>query len=348
MTNVYSDLIQFSGTHYDFGFLQGERLKDSFILPNRRKQWGPKPYHFIIDEKVFEQVIKQFAPGIWDEIHGLASALKWPVKDAIREFGGYYLEYGRSGCSIFTGENYMVRNYDNHPHSYEGRYVLFNPTDQGYATIGPSMQITGRTDGLNEMGLAMGYNFTNRKHAGDGFMCNMVGRIILEVCANIDEAISLLKELPHRHSFSYVLIDKTGKSVVVEASPRKVITREANVCTNHFQTLTEENRFQMDDSLRREKSIENISRTVSHPYEAFRMMNDANQGIFSSKYAAWAGTLHTALYIPNERRVGFTLGNNQKPLMIDFGKWLNGDDLHITRIKGSIPTTSSFVNMVEL
>src|SRR5699024_3508760 len=348
MKKVYSDFIQFRGSHYEYGLMQGKLLKDSFILPNRKKQWGSKPHHFIINENEFQHVIKEFASGIWEEIHGLADALKWPMEDAIREFGGYYLEYGKSACSIFTGDDYMIRNYDNHPHSYEGRYLLYQPTDQGYATIGPSMQITGRTDGLNEMGLAMGYNFINRIHSKDGFMCNMIGRIVLENSATIDEAIHLLQEIPHRHSFSYVLIDKSGNSVIVEASPRKVITRESNACTNHFETLTEENRYRMDESLQREKTIKNQGKLVTNHYDAFHMMNDSSRGIFSSKYGAWAGTLHTASYHPKTLKAGFALGGDRTPILLDFNKWLAGEDYHITRLKGAIPSSSAFVNMVEL
>ena len=213
MKSVFSDVIQFRGSHYDFGFMQGELLKDSPILTNRKRMWGSKSKlrHFIVDENEVKKMILHFAPGIWDELNGLSDSLKMNMTDTLIQFGGYYLEYGKSGCSIFTDTHYMIRNYDNDPLSYEGRYVLYQPTDHGFAMIGPSMQITGRTDGINEKGLSMGYNLINRVRSDDGFVCNMIGRMILETCANVDEAIVFLKEVPHRRSFSYVLLDQTGQ-----------------------------------------------------------------------------------------------------------------------------------------
>ncbi|WP_047980499.1 C45 family autoproteolytic acyltransferase/hydolase [Ornithinibacillus contaminans] len=346
MEQVYSDIIQFRGSHYDFGRMQGELLKDSPILPNRKKQWGAKRrYHFTIDEQEVKAAIMQFAPGIWDELEGLADALGWNIYDAVREFGGYYLEYGRSGCSIFTGSDYMIRNYDNHPASYEGRYMLHQPTDQGYAMVGPSMQITGRIDGLNEKGLAVGYNFVNRKKSGSGFVCNMVGRIILEACASVDEAVAMLKEIPHRHSFSYVLLDKLGATYVVEASPRRVDFHQSNTCTNHFDKLTEENRYRMDESMQRQQVMQRQEKDLVNGYEAFRMMNDMDKGVFSSKYGAWAGTLHTSAYFPKEMKAWFSIGGDQKPVIIDFGKWLAGERVMIRQIKGKLDASTPFVNM---
>src|SRR5690606_8666747 len=96
-----------------------------------------RKYHFIINEQEVRRMFMRFSPGIWEEIEGLADALQMSIHDAIVEFGGYYLEYGKSGCSIFTGKDYMIRNYDNHPASYEGRYIFFQPTSGGYATVGP-------------------------------------------------------------------------------------------------------------------------------------------------------------------------------------------------------------------
>src|SRR5699024_5956182 len=146
-------------------------LKDSPILKNREKQWGPKKdRHFIIDKERFEHVKEQFSPAILKEIHGLADALNMNLIEAYRLFGGYYREFVQSGCSIFTDPDFMVRNYDTNPMSYEGRYMFYQPTDQGYAVIGPSMQITGRIDGMNEKGLALGYNFTHSKKSSDGFL----------------------------------------------------------------------------------------------------------------------------------------------------------------------------------
>ncbi|WP_087973461.1 C45 family autoproteolytic acyltransferase/hydolase [Oceanobacillus rekensis] len=344
MTKVFSDIIQFSGNHYDFGYRQGELLKDSSILKHRKDQTKLRWRHFLFEESEVRQMFSLFAPAIWEEIHGLADALSMKLPDAIREFGGYYYEYGRSGCSIFTDSDYMIRNYDNAPHTYEGRYLLYKPTDQGYAVIGPSMQITGRTDGLNEKGLVLGYNFVNRKKSDDGFLCNMVGRIVLETCANVEEAVSLLKEIPPRNSFNYVLLDQTGKSVIAEVSPRNVTIRQANICTNHFEALTDENRYQMDDSIRREDNMKKLQTNVTDPYHAYQMLNDTDKGIFSKKYGAFSGTLHTAAYLPKEMKAWFALGGNRPPMIFDFGKWLNGEKLHATRIKGELDSTNAFIN----
>lgn len=348
MQKVHSDIIQFRGGHYDFGYAQGLELRDSILLPNRRKQFGSSNRQLMINEKEATEMLLIYAPRIWEEIKGLADALEWNMHDAIREFGGYYLEYTRSGCSIITGSDFMVRNYDSSPQGYEGRFALYQPTDGGYATIGPTMQVTGRTDGLNEKGLSMGYNFINRRNSEDGFICNMIGRLILENCSNVSEAIELLEEIPHRRSFSYVLLDRSGRSVVVEASPRSVVVREASVSTNHFEVLTEENRYQSDDSKRREEALLVHKEQSDDAYTAFRLLNNLDSGIFSMKYSTASGTLHTASYFPVALKMGFAIGPDRLPLMIDFQKWLDGEKLYAKRINGKIDTHFPFAHMAEM
>lgn len=153
MKHVYNDIIQYRGNHDDYGVYQGNLLKHSPIMADRKKQWASlKERHFIIDHQTIKNLLHQFAPGIWDEFKGLAEALNMSLNEAIQEFGGYcyYVEYGHSGCSIYVTTNYLVRNYDNDPASYVGRYAtIYQPTDNGYATIGPTMQ-NNRADGWNE------------------------------------------------------------------------------------------------------------------------------------------------------------------------------------------------------
>src|SRR5699024_10100073 len=159
-------------------------------------------------------------PRIWDEIKGLADVLHMPIDEAVQFFGGYYLEFVRSGCSIFADTDFMVRNYDSHPRSYEGRYLFYQPSDSGYAVIGPNMLLTGRSQRQNKKALVMGDNVAHRKPAADGVLVNMIGRLSLETCADVGDAIVLLQQIPQRNSFSYVLLEKGGGSYVGEASRR--------------------------------------------------------------------------------------------------------------------------------
>src|SRR5699024_2085096 len=119
MKQIYSDIIQFRGSHYDFGVMQGEQLKDSLTLENREKQWKIRRPRFSIEAEEVKNALLPFAPGLWDELLGMQEALGWSMEDILQDFGGYRLEYNRSGCSIFTGSDYMIRNYDYHPKTYE-------------------------------------------------------------------------------------------------------------------------------------------------------------------------------------------------------------------------------------
>lgn len=347
MQRIYSDVVQFRGNHYEFGKWQGERLKNSYILDNRKKQWKIRRPRFEIDVQEAKHAFYLFAPQIWEEFLGLRDALQWPMEHILREFSGYRLEENPSGCSVFIGGDYMVRNYDYHPKTYEGRFVLFQPIDRGYATMGPSQRIAGRTDGMNEKGLVMAYNFMHRKDPGDGFVCSMICRIVLENCATVTEAIDMLQQIPHRHSFSYILLDCSKKSVVVEATPRGVKVRQATICTNHFELLTHENRNYLDDSYERLQAIQEHTKNGTNAERAFYLLNDSDYGVFSNQYKNWAGTIHTSLYFPHEKNVWFALGDKQQPATFDFASWLCGNNFATKRIFGQVNTHLPFVHMEE-
>ncbi|GGF25492.1 choloylglycine hydrolase [Halobacillus andaensis] len=347
MKHIHSDVLQFRGTHYDFGYKQGQLLKNSLTVKNRVRQWKVRRPRFIVEETEVKGAITRFAPWLWDELLGLRDALDWSMERVMMEYGGYRIDYKRSGCSIMTGDGYFIRNYDYMPKTYEGRYVFFQPTDGGYSIAGPSQRITGRMDGMNEHGLVIGYNFMHRKKPGDGFICCMIGRLILESCANVEEAVQMLKEIPHRHSFSYIVFDRSSQTFVVEASPRGVEVRTSNVCTNHFEILKKENRNHLVDSMKRLDAINSARHRINDAYDAFRLMNDTDQGVFSKQYSNWAGTIHTSGYLPNEMKTWFALGGDQDPVEFDFSQWLSGKDFSLMQITGKVDTDIPFVHMDE-
>ncbi|UOR13513.1 C45 family autoproteolytic acyltransferase/hydolase [Halobacillus amylolyticus] len=347
MKKVHSNLLQFRGTHYDFGYKQGELLKNSLTVKNREKQWKVRKPRFIVEEIEVKEAITRFSPGLWDELVGLRDALEWSMEQVMMEFGGYRVDYKRSGCSIMTGDGYMIRNYDYMPKTYEGRYSFFQPTDTGYAIAGPTQRITGRMDGMNEHGLTLGYNFMHRKKPGDGFICCAIGRMVLESCANVEEAVTMLQDIPHRHSFSYTVFDKSNQTYVVEASPRGVAVRQSNVCTNHFEIMTKENRNHLVDSMKRLEAINNHRDELGGAHDAFRLMNDTDKGVFSKQYSNWAGTIHTSGYLPREMKTWFALGGGAEPVEFNFAKWLRGEDVELERITGEVDTDIPFVHMDE-
>lgn len=345
MKDIHSDILEFRGSHYDFGVRQGELLKDSVILDNRRKQWKAKRPRFEINVQETKEVYREFAPKIWDELLGLQESLGLPMEEVIRDFGGYRIDAMPSGCSIVTGKDFMVRNYDFHPQTYEGRFSLFQPTDGGYAIIGPTSRILGRMDGMNEKGLAMGYNFTHRKKPGNGFVCYLIGRIILETCATVNEAVELLTKIPHRGSFSYIVTDTSGETRIIEASPRAVDVRIGNVCTNHFEIQQHENRNYLKDSFDRLEAVQTQEQQTKDVMSAFRLFNDVDKGVFSTLYKSWAGTIHTSAYLPKEKQVWFALGGNQQPVVFDFNSWLQGKNLAIQTIHGAVDTDIGFAHV---
>nr|WP_307190106.1 carcinine hydrolase/isopenicillin-N N-acyltransferase family protein [Geomicrobium sp. JCM 19039] len=133
--------------------------------------------------------------------------------------------------------------------------------------------------------------------------------------------------------------------VVIESSPRGVEARSADACTNHFERLTEENRFNLDDSHRRLDLMKNAN--VQTAEEAFALLNSPEDDIFSLKYSSWSGTIHTSVYEPEKMCAWIGIGGDQTPKKFDFESWLFGTDAKGTKVYGRVDTDLPFVHMDE-
>ncbi|MCU5746183.1 C45 family autoproteolytic acyltransferase/hydrolase [Staphylococcus sp. SQ8-PEA] len=345
MQDVTSTVMAFKGSHYDLGVATAHWLKKTKIMQNREKEWKKRTPRFDIDIKETYTIFQIYAPQIWEEIQGMQEVLNIPTKQMLLNFAHYrFTDLKDSGCSVYLGDNYLLRNYDYHPATYDGRYLLFQPIDGGLAQIGPTSRITGRMDGMNEAGLVMGYNFMHRKRPQNGFVCYMIGRLVLEYCKDVPEAIQFLKELPHRSSFSYIIMDKDLNHAIVEVSPRSVEVRFDRTCTNHFKLLTHENRNYTQESKERlQRVLKNVPQHVA-AQEAFKVFNNPQYNIYSKLFKSWSGTIHTSLYKPQELEAWIALGENNMPRQFSFNHWLNNDEINLQPLEGKLDTELTFAS----
>lgn len=341
MQKISAAVQPFRGTHFDYGVQQGEWLKQTHYMQNRNYEWIKRRPKFDLDYDETKQLYMHFAPHIWEEIMGLQESLEITDRDVLLNLAHYRISPRDSGCSVYMDDDIFIRNYDYHPNTYDGMYKLFQP-EHGYAHIGPASRVTGRMDGMNEHGLVMAYNFMNRKQPFDGFTCFIIGRFILELCRTADEAAALLKELPHRGGFSYIIQDRGNHSFIAETSARGMEFREAQICTNHYEKLAHENRRYLVDSKERLDILQDIHSTSRE--ELLTRFTDPAHGLFVDNYKSWAGTIHTSIYDRKNLKTGIRLGGEGHMHEFDFAAWLDGTDITETKLNGKIDTDLSFTS----
>ncbi|WP_051314704.1 C45 family autoproteolytic acyltransferase/hydolase [Alteribacter aurantiacus] len=336
---IQVDVVQGRGSPFEFGKKQGIKLKEMplFRTHEKRRKRSMRSY----DTKIVEakRWFMELAPELWEELEGLAEGIGWSLEDTVHEYGGYQQDWKKSGCSTFMINGIYGRNYDYHPKTYDGRFVLWQPsTANGYASIGFAQRMIGRMDGMNEKGLASGYHFVNRVRPGDGFICTTINRFLLNHCRDVNEATAMLNEIPHRHAFNYSLADASGNSVVIEASSKGVRASENRTsCTNHFVLKQSENRHRIEESVERLSKLEKYVETNPDAKTCFYYLNHETYGIAKRDYENWSGTIHTACYDTTNRQVYCGVGVNAQPVHFSFDEWLNGRNNLIKKVKGNIP-----------
>ncbi|MDZ5711901.1 C45 family peptidase [Jeotgalibacillus haloalkalitolerans] len=346
MQRFHIDVIKGKGSYFQLGQTAGKLFRETPLYQThlKRRAKSKKSYH--LDMNKAEHHIKHFAPGLWDELQGLSTKLNWGFEEVVHEYSGWQQDWIKSGCSVLMKDGYFARNYDYHPKTYEGRLMIWQP-ETGYASIGVAGRMIGRIDGMNEKGLCVGFHFVNRKNPGEGFTCSVIARFLLDSCSSTDEAVEMLKKIPHRHAFNYTLYDASGNRAVVEASALGVAVRQQSndyACTNHFETPEKlnENRYQLTESKTRLQSIFDQSGQAETPLEAFYRFNDPAYRIFKKNYGSWSGTIHTVVYDPIHMKVLFGAGENAVPLEINFKDWLSGERYPVTKIFGEVDTNEQF------
>src|SRR5690625_1915234 len=191
MTPFEISIEQYRGTSYGIGYRQGQQINKSLT-----DMYSEIINEDDIDIAEFRNIYTLHAPHRLEEWHRIADAVDIPFRKAAL-FSGYVApEIQGVGCSSIVSHRMLVRNYDFSPEVDDARLVFVQP-DEGYASVGHSLHVMGRTEGVNEKGLAVALHFVNHKDTQNGLTAASVIRILLDTCENTDQAVKMIKQLPH-------------------------------------------------------------------------------------------------------------------------------------------------------
>lgn len=333
MGNFKISLEQYRGDSYDIGYQQGQQIDRSLLIM----------YSNIINEEDIDleelkEIYSSYAPHLFQELSGIADSMNISLRKAALFSGFGAPEIQGMGCSSLVNHNMLVRNYDFSPEAYDARFIFVQPIE-GYASVGHSLHVMGRTEGVNEKGLAIALHFVNSKDTQAGLTASSVIRIILDTCKNTEEAVNVIKQLPHSWSYNFSIGDADGNAVVVEESPFDVKVRQSKetlFCTNHFQRqdMSELNREDLVSTHERLNYLCNghfEDMNVQQIFNSFR----ADKPLYNEEYRDFFGTLHTFAYSFNNNKV-LTAVPGGDVLEIDFDEWINGKNLNQKEIIGHL------------
>jgi predicted choloylglycine hydrolase len=333
-------IVELRGDYYQIGLEQGKELKSlsGFPLIDRLKELTSNA-----NVQKSKEIVENLSPKFLQELKGLAEGLNMELDCAIKLFSGYDVVFPEMGCTTLVKEGYYARNYDFSPEMYDARLVFMQPLN-GYASVGFSQQIIGRLDGMNEKGFVVGLHFVNNEHKGEGFIATTIVRLLLEQCANIEEAIAFITDIPHGYCYNYSITDKSGKGIIVEASPQQQIINAVNplICTNHFESemLRNKNRINIQGSVKRKEYVSSLLTEELSPMAIYHHFNKESSPLFFKHYKEYFGTLHTVVYSPKDLSIIVGVGENCKPMVFSLKEFIEGRLILPEYMKGIINQVS--------
>jgi predicted choloylglycine hydrolase len=204
------------------------------------------------------------------------------------------------GCSqlAFTGQGgpALIRNYDYPPMRAEG--IVYLTAWTGRRVIGMSDCLWGLLDGVNDAGLAASLTFGGRPAVGDGFGIPLVLRYVLEVCATVSDACSVLARIPVHAAQNITLVDRDQDVATVQLSPdRKPEILNAPVATNHQRSADWPEYAVAVGTFERERRLLELVRAEGMaPKRLIRAFLEPP--LYRDSFASGVGTLYTAAYRP--------------------------------------------------
>jgi predicted choloylglycine hydrolase len=233
-----------------------------------------------------------------------------------------------SGCSQITLNKTtptLIRNYDFPPILCEG--IISCGQWLGKKVVAMADCVWGALDGTNESGLAISIAYGGRLAKGKGFGITIVIRYILETCANVEEAIAVLRRIPIHLDYNIALIDSDGLQATVYVAPdRDVVVTQEYASTNHQDPIVPGRPLFLADTGIRLEALNQLALTNNTTQDV--SVHFLYPPLYRSHVYNNSGTLYTAVYSPKEGKVHYLWPNTQ--IHIDLDNLLATEEQEVT------------------
>ena len=220
------------------GRQHGEVLKGRFVPP-------PASERKIEFAERCEEMVAEHAPGLLDELRGVADA----GRVDLQLLKAFVLVLGvEPRCTVFAvsgdhaadGAPLFARNYDWDESFQQYFTAAWAKPSGGLSSLSFTDHMVGRYGGVNEAGLAVAITLIpayNRRPT-PGVRVNLATRWVLDTCRTTEQAASYLEEIPHQIGQNLLLADRDGVIARVETSGEKTVVDFADegfsATTNHY------------------------------------------------------------------------------------------------------------------
>lgn len=313
--------MELAGTNEEIGRKLARR-------PEAKQMYAPAPEAFT--EEVMQealQMYERYCPGILEELRGFSQESGIAVKDMAYSWMTYLLPrccgISIQGSRMADGHTRLVRSYEFGIQD-EDLLVCRTKVTGKYMHVSATTALFGSGEGINEHGLAVsqsscGFPVSNlpqmRNPAIKGLQFWAVIRSLLENCRGVEEALTMLKDMPIAYNINLYLADPTGTIVLYEtmngeAAYERLEAGSEKGClygTNHIAIKSFQNRepVAMKNSLLRYERIEQfMQKSGAKTEEELRqfLLTKYPQGPMAYYYDEWFGTVRSVVMDVVEKR----------------------------------------------
>lgn len=237
------------GTHYEIGKKQAEIMKNKANIPMvyLSGKFNKTKSNFDSFDEAFD-FYNSYCPGLQDEAEGYADVFDAKVNQLML----YDFPASSQNCSQFAilpqitknDEILVGRSYE-WKHDDESLELRTTHVKGKYRHLAFSCIPYGRYEGINNQGLcvtstaggAWRGNFKKKSISWD-----LVLRVIIENCKDTSEALRILEEIPIYGTSNFLVVDKSGKAILLESFDTEIDVREYDahseeqyiISTNHY------------------------------------------------------------------------------------------------------------------